>query len=66
MTNIDKSILEYVGERDEPPTEQEIVDAVAPRPKNHASYALVLMRIQSLQRKGELYSPSGPTRYDRP
>lgn len=66
--NIDDEILNYIEKMDDGDgvRETEIVDAVCPRPKNQASYALVLMRLQSLQKRSELYSPTPETRYRRP
>lgn len=63
--NVDDAIREYIEENDDGDgvTQSELIDAVCPRPKNHASYALVIMRIQSLYRKADLYRPSGETRY---
>lgn len=66
--HIDDEILNYVAKMDDGDgvTVTEIVDEVCPRPKNHASYVLVLMRLQSLQKRTELYSPTPETRYRRP
>lgn len=65
--NIDDEILEYIEKSDDGDgvTETEIVDAVCPRPKNHATYALVLLRLRTLQQRAKLYSPTPERRYKR-
>lgn len=65
--DIDDAILSYIEKTDDGDgvTETEIVDAVCPRPKNQATYALVLLRLQTLQKRSKLYSPTPERRYRR-
>lgn len=64
--NIDDAIREYIEENDggDGVGERELINEVCPRPKCHASYALVLVRLQSLEQGSpDVYRPTPEPRY---